>query len=556
MTEKTTKNTVVKMNPKRAKIVAASIVGAIVVVYVGVSIYFMNRFLPGTTLNGRKVGGYTAEQVKSDAADDIHAYALKIKERDKKEETILGSDIDLEPQWGNEIEDMIRSQNSFAWPVKLFAADTLDNETLVSYDADKLAQQIDGLDCMQQKNQIEPQNATIAPYDKEQGFTLQPCVMGTTIDRDKFAAAVDEAVEQLSDTVSIEKADAYVNPTVFDDDEKLADAIDTMNGYAQTTITYQIGESTEVLDATTFGDWITLNKKEKPVIRKKKVQDYVAELARKYNTCYTAKKLKTSYGKTVTIDLSCYGWKVDNETEVKEIIKEIKAGKPVTRDLNYLMTANSHEGNDYGNSYVEINLTAQHLFLYKEGKLVIESDFVSGNLARGFNTPTGAYGITYTQKDATLRGDNYETPVAYWMPFAGNVGMHDASWRSKFGGSIYKTAGSHGCVNLPPNVAKVIFENVSANYPVLVYELPGTESTADADKTSAAGVIKLIDAIGKVTDQSQEAIRKAQDAYDKLNENAKTYVTNYATLQKAQQDFKKLSGKEEKKENKEKKHEN
>ena len=273
----------------------------------------------------------------------------------------------------------------------------------------------------------------------------------------------------------------------------------------------------------------------------------MGELARKYNTSYTAKKLKTSYDKTVTIGLSCYGWKVDNDKETKEIIKEIKAGKPVTRDLNYLMTANSHEGNDYGDSYVEINLTAQHLFLYKEGKLVIESDFVSGNHARGFDTPTGAYGITYTQKDATLRGDNYETPVSYWMPFAGNVGMHDASWRSQFGGSIYKTAGSHGCINLPPSVAKVIFENVSKNYPVLVYELPGTESTAAADQASAAEVVRLIDAIGTVTDKSGDAIEKAQTEYDKLNSNAKTYVTNYSTLEKAQKDFRKLSKMQEKK---------
>ena len=441
---------------------------------------------------------------------------------------------------------MIAEQNSFLWPAKIFAPDKLENETLVSFAPDKLTKAIETLDCMQPENQVKPQNASVAPYDRDNGFALQPCVMGTTIDSEKFAEAVEEAVQQLDESVSVEKADAYVNPTVYDDDEKLQTAIETMNGYAGTTITYQIGASTETLDATTFGAWITLNKKQKPVVSKDKVQEYVAGLAKKYNTCYTAKKLKTSYGKTVTIGLSCYGWKVDNATEVTEIIKEIKAGKPVTRDLNYLMTANSHEGNDYGDSYVEINLTAKHLFLYKEGKLVIESDFVSGNHARGFDTPTGAYGITYTQKDATLRGDNYETPVSYWMPFAGNVGMHDASWRSQFGGSIYKTAGSHGCINLPPSVAKVIFENVSKNYPVLVYELPGTESTAVSDKEAAEKVVKLIDAIGTVTEKSKETISKAQKAYDKLNSNAKTYVTNYATLEKAQKDFAKLK-KEKKK---------
>lgn len=534
-------------NPKRTRIVIASVFGALAMVYIGVSIYFMHRFLPGTTINDKNVSGYTAEKVKTGIADEIHAYSLKIEERNDQEETISGADIDLEPQWGSEIEDMIAEQNSFLWPAKIFAPDKLENETLVSFAPDKLTKAIETLDCMQPENQVKPQNASVAPYDRDNGFALQPCVMGTTIDSEKFAEAVEEAVQQLDESVSVEKADAYVNPTVYDDDEKLQTAIETMNGYAGTTITYQIGASTETLDATTFGAWITLNKKQKPVVSKDKVQEYVAGLAKKYNTCYTAKKLKTSYGKTVTIGLSCYGWKVDNATEVTEIIKEIKAGKPVTRDLNYLMTANSHEGNDYGDSYVEINLTAQHLFLYKEGKLVIESDFVSGNHARGFDTPTGAYGITYTQKDATLRGDNYETPVSYWMPFAGNVGMHDASWRSQFGGSIYKTAGSHGCINLPPSVAKVIFENVSKNYPVLVYELPGTESTAVSDKEAAEKVVKLIDAIGTVTDKSGDAIEKAQTEYDKLNSNAKTYVTNYSTLEKAQKDFRKLSKTQEKK---------
>ena len=139
------------------------------------------------------------------------------------------------------------------------------------------------------------------------------------------------------------------------------------------------------------------------------------------------------------------------------------------------MTANSHEGPDYGNSYVEINLTAQHLFMYVDGELIVESDFVSGNLANGWDTPTGAFTLTYKDKDAVLRGENYATPVTYWMPYAGNVGMHDATWRREFGGDIYKTDGSHGCVNLPWSNAKIIFENIEQGFPVLCYKLPGTE---------------------------------------------------------------------------------
>ena len=125
MPEKTTKKIQIKGNPKRAMIAVASVLGAIVIVYVGVSVYYMSRFLPGTKLNERKVGGYTAEKVKSEAADEIHSYVLKIQERENKEESISGSDIGLEPQWGNEIEEMIKAQSGFAWPIKLFAPDKL-----------------------------------------------------------------------------------------------------------------------------------------------------------------------------------------------------------------------------------------------------------------------------------------------------------------------------------------------------------------------------------------------------------------------------------------------
>lgn len=112
-----------------------------------------------------------------------------------------------------------------------------------------------------------------------------------------------------------------------------------------------------------------------------------------------------------------------------------------------------------------MNLTAQHLFYYKDGALVVESDFVSGNEAKGWSTPAGAYGLYYKQRDKTLRGEDYATPVSFWMPFNGGVGFHDATWRNKFGGSYYKRGGSHGCVNLPYSVAKTLYENIEAGAP-------------------------------------------------------------------------------------------
>lgn len=124
-----------------------------------------------------------------------------------------------------------------------------------------------------------------------------------------------------------------------------------------------------------------------------------------------------------------YGWWMNYDKEAEELEAMIEKGESGERTPVYYQTAASYGTPDYGTTYVEINLTAQHLFFYQDGKLMMESDFVSGNSAKGYDTPAGVYSITYKQRDATLTGENYQTPVSYWMPFNKNIGMHDANWR-------------------------------------------------------------------------------------------------------------------------------
>ncbi len=150
----------------------------------------------------------------------------------------------------------------------------------------------------------------------------------------------------------------------------------------------------------------------------------------------------------------------------------------MVREPTWSSQAVSHNTPDYGNTYVEINLTAQHLYYYKDGSLIIDSDFVSGRLSQGRETPTGIYKVDYKQRNATLKGEDYSTPVSFWMPFNGGVGMHDATWRGSFGGSIYVSNGSHGCINLPYSVAETIYNNIDAGCCVFVYKLGGTEGGA------------------------------------------------------------------------------
>jgi hypothetical protein len=184
----------------------------------------------------------------------------------------------------------------------------------------------------------------------------------------------------------------------------------------------------------------------------------------------------TSYGDTIKIKGGDYGWWLDRPKEVSELTELIKNGEQLIREPAYFQTAQQYGQDDIGDTYVEVNITAQHLFFYKEGELILETDFVSGDLSKEYGTPVGTYPIQYKDNDATLVGEDYATPVKYWMPFNRNIGFHDASWRDEYGKDIYLTNGSHGCINMPPKAAEKMYQNIHRGVAVVVYELPGTES--------------------------------------------------------------------------------
>ena len=153
-------------------------------------------------------------------------------------------------------------------------------------------------------------------------------------------------------------------------------------------------------------------------------------------------------------------------------MKLIKKGAKKKKTPVYAQTAVSHGKTDWGNTYVEINLSQQHLWYYKNKKLVVDSDFVSGNISKGYDTPQGVYSIMYLERNAILgarSNADYRTPVSYWMPFNKGIGLHDASWRSTFGRDIYINSGSHGCINLPTGFAGSLYSQIYVNLPVAVY---------------------------------------------------------------------------------------
>lgn len=508
----------------------ALIVGTVSLVkYLGKANFYKSHFYRGTTINGLDVSDQTVDDVKKIIRDGIVSYELTIVSKEGDEVVFYGKDFDLEPEWDGSIERAMEAQDGYSYRKKNKQPDAWTSETLISFDKAKLQAMLEEVSFMKPENQVQPVDAAISEYIENVGYTLIPCVVGNAIDEMAVLDAMEEAIYGLEEHIDLAEIGCYYEPEVYDDDPALQSWLGKLQQATSARITFQVDQVSVVLDADTYKDWMILDG-ENITFDEAEIKSYVAQLAKKFNTCYRARNFVTSYdNQVVTVGNSHYGWKVDQATEREQIFAELSAGTVVTRDLNYLMTANSHVEPDYGDSYVEINLTSQHLFLYKNGGLILETDFVSGDLSEGHGTPTGVFGITYLDTDTFLRGRDYESHVDWWMPFNGNIGMHDATWRSKFGAVIYMRNGSHGCINLPPENAKIIFDNVEPNYPVIVYELPGSESEAGLAQLKAYEVMDLIEAIGEVTLEAEPRIIAARQAYDALDSLGLFYMKKVPT---------------------------
>lgn len=463
----------------------------------GVYIYkgqqYKHVFFPNTVINGIDASGKSVEEVKALIASEIDGYVLTIEERDGETEQIARDDIGLHSEFDGSLETLLEAQEPMKWWSLQKEEKTYEIETMVVYEEELLMEKIDGLRCFSEELVKAPENAYLSDYVSGQGYAIVQETRGNLLVKETAVAGIVDAIHNLQPSVSFEELDAYEKAEITSTDEELVKVADSLNKQAGVTVTYQFGDKTEVLNGDTIHAWLSVNADKTIGLDRDAVAAYVKSLASKYNTAYQPKTLKTSYGKTVTIKKGFYGWRINQGEETDQLYNIIRSGESQTREPVYSQTAASHGANDYGDTYVEINLTAQRLFFYKDGKLLVEADFVSGNASKNYDTPAGAYPLTYKERNATLKGEDYATPVSYWMPFNGNIGMHDANWRSSFGGSIYKTSGSHGCVNLPPSAAKTIYENISAGMPVLCYHLEGTErsssSSAVKETTAAATTV-------------------------------------------------------------------
>lgn len=458
-----------KQKSNRKKIITGIIIAActLFVIYLGISFYFTNHFYFRSEINGINVSGETVDEANKKISSQIGAYKLELQGRDNLDAEITASDIGLQYNSTGKIQELKDSQNPFAWIIHIFKTKNSEVTEMASYDKEKLNKYINELPYFKSKNIVAPKNASLKYDDGE--FKVVNEVYGTTVNKEALYKAIVKAIADGKHTLNLEEENCYENPKYTTKSPELAEAKDKLDKYVKTNITYTIGDNTVKLGGDTISKWLGVDNNLNAIINENKVNAYVTNLAKTYNTYGKTRDFKTTSGAIVQVKGGDYGWAISIPNETQALITDIKAGETVKRDPKYSQKAAAYGPDDIGNTYVEIDMTKQHVWYYKDGALVADGDVVTGNESKKWGTPAGTYRLKYKEKNATLKGENYSSKVDYWMPFNGGIGLHDASWRNKFGGEIYKNSGSHGCVNAPHALAEKIFNNIEPNTPVVCY---------------------------------------------------------------------------------------
>ena len=456
---------------------AAALAGSL---YVSKALDYRYVFIPGTVINGEKA----AERTVSEMEEVFGEYSLDLKFRDGEGLTVSNEDIEYHYVPDGKLDALLQQQNPYLWGMGLFEGTSYEINEKKEFSREKLLEILNGAPQMQTGNMIEPRDAFLDYVDG--AFVVTPEVEGTTLDPELVRDLVIKAVEKETETVDLGSMEGvYSAPEIRADDEDLNWEASQLNELAGARVEYQLpGGGTKVLDGPILREWLEVDD-EGDYYRDDDlwddcIEDFVKELAEEVDTVYKEHPFTTHEGDEIMVPgKGYYGYRIDKKNEAEELWEELDENEQLSREPVYWRTEASDpdDNHGFGGDYVEVDLSLQHLWVYKDGEVVLETDVVSGLNDKEHRTPDGAYFAYDKKRDTVLRGDKqddgewgYETPVKYWIRLTDTgIGLHDADWRYSFGGNIWRWGGSHGCINTPPSIMPTIFELVEENMPVVVH---------------------------------------------------------------------------------------
>lgn len=468
-------------NYKKYFIGIGALLFLILVVYFGGVIYHNNHFMTNTKINNIDVSGLTEKEAIQKIKNKIEKNnSLVLTFSDGSTQTLNSNQGGLSYNEQANLKSVLKKQNSFLWFSGYFSSKKYTVENMLDIKEDVLLNSLNSLSQLQAANQTAASDAYIKYADNK--FTIIEETEGTQINIDKLLQAVKEAFLSGESGLNVKKSGSYIEAAIKSSDKSLQAKLKAANEYAIAAITYTTPSGKKIiLDGDTIITWLTQDANGNWIrddnTFKSKALAFVKNLANSYNTQGGTRTFVGHDGNSHTITGGTYGIRIKPQAETTALLEDIYANKVTSRTPITTGASVSSSNGGIGDTYVEVSLSAQYMWYVKNGQVVLETAIVSGLATDPTRaTPTGAYYIYFKQLDRVLRGTKlpdgtypYETPVKYWMAFNGGIGFHDAPWQPYFGGTRYLTNGSHGCINMPSDMAGKLYNILEYNTPVVVY---------------------------------------------------------------------------------------
>ncbi|WP_396019918.1 L,D-transpeptidase family protein [Bacillus sp. SD088] len=322
-----------------------------------------------------------------------------------------------------------------------------------------------------------------APQDAEVKLENGKVVISDSIGGEQYdIPAILEDYKQQKYTSDIHLKPAFLKP-VEADNPMVKELEKKYQAFLERTVDYKVQDKVYTLKASELIKNATISNDDEVTISANNIKNKIDEINQAQSTLDKNIDFKTQSGKLISVKAQGYGWALDLDKEIASVQKAFEKGEKSISASNIYGHGWTNEGigyettknNGIGDTYAEVSIAEQHIWIYKNGKLVVSTDVVTGKHSTGEDTSPGVWYILFKRTPYTLKGSavgkpDYEIDVKYWAPFTNSgQGFHDASWRNNWAQTAYLNDGSGGCVNTPPNVMKKVYDNLNTYDPVIVY---------------------------------------------------------------------------------------
>lgn len=449
---------------------------SLMVTYIGLAVYYHNAFAYGTWINDVYCTGKSIEEVNEELVKDFIYEGIEVSDKDGNTYMISAEQIGYQFDFLKALEIYRKQQNSWMWIESLLHGDNTKLTPVVSYDRQVLEEIMAQIPFIAEEGRHSEEARKIAIVRTNQGYELINERIGV-LQVEEAKNAITTAIEESRTEISLAEEGCYRDLKLTEQMQDTLKMWEKVERFQQCGIVYQMGDEQVPLDAAVVCDWIevaedgsfVLDENGNIKLREGAIEEFVDALAQEYDTVGAQRQFKATRGELVTVEGGIYGNKIDREAETVYLTEAFLSGRQEVREPEYTQKAWVQGRNDIGTTYVEVDMGQQMMYYYADGVQKIATPIVTGNTSRRMGTPSGVNYVYLKQTNRILRGPGYASHVDFWMPVKGNIGIHDASWRSKYGGVIYQTNGSHGCINTPRDIMVELYESVEVGTPVVMF---------------------------------------------------------------------------------------